>query len=412
MRLFCLALITLSLAADAFCQVSVSARLTKAVYLEGEPVEVTVKITNVGSDAVAYERGSGEVALEVQGQDKRRAPPNIWGCSLGEGSGGGIGSGGDHPPLLQPAASVEFKHLLRDYQLHSGRYTLRAFGQVGIQWNPYGNDRAAPKVHEADAVPGTKFDQTLALKIRAGSSSALRRAYEPYLATLRVGSPDRIYEAQDAISEMAPAFLEKTILGFANHEDGVEFAIRGLSRIDTAEARNDMVGLFNGTPVWRDRVSIVHSLAQMNSRDQLKFFEGLLPGRQSAAEETIRQYAILAIGRFAGSAGVDILREFLRAHGAESSEHTRAVIAIALASGGSRKAIPVLIDMYGDASGEVQNDVCGSLLSLTHMGWCGSGDVPKLQSEWRRWWKKNWSSAKMYGTNDCPSLNAPSLPAE
>lgn len=161
-------------------------------------------------------------------------------------------------------------------------------------------------------------------------------------------------------------------------------------------------------------MSIVHSLAQMNSRDQLEFFVGLLPGRQSAAEETMRQYAILAIGRLGGDAGVRILQQFLRFHGAESSEHTQSVIAIALASGGSRKAIPILIDMYGDTSGDVQNDVCGSLLSLTHMGWCGgSGDVPKLQSEWRRWWKKNGSSAKMYGTGNCPSLNdVPSLPAE
>lgn len=240
----------------------------------------------------------------------------------------------------------------------------------------------------------------------------LRRAYEPYLADIASGPPDRAYEARDAISEMAPTFLEKTILAFADDRGGAELAIRGLSRIDTAESRKDMAGLFNGTPDLRTRESIVHSLAQMNSGDQLQFFARRLPGRQSAAEDMIRQYAILAIGRLGGDAGAETLRQFLHTHGAELSARTRSVTAIALASGGSRKAIPILIDMYGDENGEVQNEVCGSLVSLTHMGWCdGSGDVPKLQSEWRRWWSKNRLNARIYGTTDCPSVNhASSLP--
>jgi hypothetical protein len=415
MRVACLILTMLSLAAQASCQVRVSARLTKAEYLEGEPIEVIVKITNVGSDPVAYEKGSGHVALEVEGQEKRPAPPNLWGCFAGEG--GGVGSGSiDHPPLLPPAASTEFKYLLRNYQLHSGRFTLRAFGGAGVRWNFYDSNHLpqTPRFHEGDTVPGGDFDQTLALRLRVGTESELRRAYQPYIAEVSTGSLDRGYEARDAISEMAPAFLEKTILGFANYQDGAGFAIRGLSRIDTADARNDLVSLFDRTSDLGIRGSIVHALAEMNSGDQLKFFASLLPGHVSSAEDEIRQYAILAIGRVGGDDGIEMLGQFLRVHGADASTRTRSVVAIALASGGSRKAIPILINMYGDSNGEVQNSVCGSLLTLTHTSWCdGSGDVFKLQAEWRRWWRKDQSTAKIYGTNDCPTLNhAPSLPIE
>jgi len=54
--------------------------------------------------------------------------------------------------------------------------------------------------------------------------------------------------------------------------------------------------------------------------------------------------------------------------------------------------------LHGDSDGEVQNSVCGSLLSLTHMSWCdGSGDGSRLQSEWRRWWGKDPLITRIYG---------------
>lgn len=218
--------------------------------------------------------------------------------------------------------------------------------------------------------------------------------------------------AQDAIAEMAPPFLEKTILGFAAYQGGTDFAIRGLSRIDTAEARSDLVGLFDQTYDLRVRASIVHALAEMSTKDQLAFFASLLPWRPASLDDRIREYAILAIGRVGGDDGVQILQRFLSADGANAPDHIRSSIAIALASGESRAAIPVLIDLYGDSSGEVQDSVCESLLSLTHLGWCdGSGNVSRLQPQWRDWWAKNASTTKIYGTDHCPALNnAPSLP--
>jgi len=62
--------------------------------------------------------------------------------------------------------------------------------------------------------------------------------------------------------------------------------------------------------------------------------------------------------------------------------------------------------MYGDADGLVRNNVCGSLMSLTHRSWCdGSGQTARLQSSWRNWWQENGSSTKVYGTEECTTPN-------
>lgn len=396
MRVSYLIAIVLLLVGHASCEVRVSASLSKPEYLAGEPVEVIVTVMNIGFDPVVDE-GPREVALEVVGEAKRPEPPDIWGCFAGEGFGYGNSIGVDHPPHIEPGASKQFRAILRGYDLRSGHYSLRASGVVDIRTPSKSSGRG-------DLVPGSNFDQTLTLTVRAATENQLRATYEPYV--MQGDSPSG-YEARDAINEMAPTFLEKTILQFAvMYPNEADAAIRGLSRIDTAETRRDLVGLYDSTTDWKVAESIVRALAQMNSKDQIKFFAGLLPGHVSPPEDRIRQYAILAIGRLDGNDGVEILRQFLRADATKMSEHTRYVVAIALANGGSRRAVPVLINMYRDPSDEVQSGVCDSLESLTHRNWCdGTIDIAGMQSEWRSWWAKNSSTVRIFGTNECPAEN-------
>ncbi|HEX3968168.1 MAG TPA: HEAT repeat domain-containing protein, partial [Edaphobacter sp.] len=182
------------------------------------------------------------------------------------------------------------------------------------------------------------------------------------------------------------------------------FAVKGLERIDTAESRADLVDLFERSFDLRLRTSIVLALAEMNSSDQLSFFASLLPGHSSEAEERIREFAALAIGRLGGDGGVDQLASFLTISGSQASPGLRSAIAIALASGRSKKAVPVLINLYDDDSdnGLVQNSVCGSLESLTHRNWCvrASGQ-PDYQTPWPDWWRRNAATTNLYGFDQC-----------
>jgi hypothetical protein len=397
----------LLLAVQASCQVKVTVLSSRAQYLEGEPISVIVRVTNVGSDPVGYDYCDGHVDLAVVGQQRMR-PPNLWGC-FGGGLGSGSGCGIDHPPMLLPGKSTDFTYLLHDYRLKSGEYLLQVLGKAGVRWKSVGDYRPygpspvhTSRFHDGDPVPGELFEQKITLNIRRASLDELKIAFSPYIRDAGSWDPQVNYPAREAISEMAPPFLEKMISEFAANPYTASFAVKGLSRIDTDESHVDLVKMFDQSTDLNIRESIVHALAETNSSDQLGFFAGLLPGHSSEPEDRIRQWAVLAIGRLGGDHGVDLLSSFLNGTNSRPSPWLRSVIATALSSSSSKRAIPILIDMYSDGDGLVRSNVCGSLMSLTHRSWCdGSGQATRLQSSWGNWWQENGSSTKVYGPEQC-----------
>jgi hypothetical protein len=402
----------LLLAVPATAQVKVDVLSPREQYLEGEPITVTVRVTNVGSDPVGYDGCDGRVDLVVVGQQKI-TPPNLWGCFSVRGVISGTGCGIDHPPMLPPGKSTDFQYLQRDYSLKPGEYVLRVSGKAGVRWHstpnflrPNSAPMPAPKFQDGDPVPGALFEQKLTLDIRQADPDELRTAFIPYVRDAASSDPQVSYPARDAISEAAPPFLEKTIFEFAASPNTVSFAVKGLSRIDTGESRSDLVNLFNSTSDPRIREFIVEALAEMSSSDQIDFFTSLLLASGSEPDDKISQWAILAIGLHGGERGVDLLGSLPSSKSTLPSPWLRSVIATALSTSKSPRAIPILIDMYADPDSLVRNNVCSSLMSLTHRTWCdGSGQTTRLQSTWRAWWQKHASSTKIYGSDECIAPN-------
>jgi hypothetical protein len=405
----------LLLAVPATGQVKVDVLPSSQQYLEGEPITVIVRVTNVGTDPVGYDGCDGRVDLVVVGQQKM-TPPNLWGCFSGSG-GSVLGCGIDHPPMLPPGKSTDFQYLLRDYRLKPGEYALRVSGKAGVRWHFAPNflrtdspPAPASKFHDGEPVPGELFDQKLAFNILPADPDELKTSFMPYVRDAASSDPQVSYPARDAISEAAPPFLEKAIFEFAASPNSVSFAVKGLSRIDTSESRSDLVNLFNSTTDPRIGESIVQALAEMTSSDQMEFFTGLLLASGSEPDDEILQWAILAIGRHDGDRGVDFLGSLQTSKSTQPSPWLRSVIATALSTSKSPRAIPILIEMYADPDSLVRNNVCGSLMSLTHRTWCdGSGQATRLQSTWRTWWQKHESSTKIYGPDQCiaPSETSP-----
>jgi hypothetical protein len=403
----------LLLALPAAAQVKVDVLTPRQQYLEGEPITVIVRVTNVGPDPVGHDGCDGHVDLEVAGQQKI-TPPNLWGCS-GAGVVGGSGCGIDHPPMLSPGKTTDFLYLLRDYRLTPGEYVLHASGKAGVRWHSTPSflrqnsaPMPAPKFHDGEPVPGELFDQKLAFEIRPANPEDLKTAFLPYIRDAASPDPQISYAARDAISETAPPFLEKTIFEFASNPNTVRFAVKALSRIDTNESRSDLVNLFNSSTDHRIRESIVEELAEMSSSDQMDFFTGLLLASGSEPNDKILQWAILAIGLHGGDGGADFLGSLQTSKSTQPSPWLRSVIATALSTSKSERAIPILIEMYADPDGLVRNNVCSSLMSLTHRTWCdGSGQTARLQSTWRAWWQKHGPSTKIFGPDECiPPNNA------
>lgn len=401
----------LLLAVPATAQVKVDVLSPRQQYVEGEPITVTVRVTNVGSDPVGYDGCDGRVDLVVVGQQKM-TPPNLWSCFSGSG-GSVLGCGVDHPPMLSPGKTTDFRYLLRDYRLKPGEYALRVSGKAGVRWHfatsflrPDSAPMPAPKFHDGEPVSGELFDQKLALNIHQADSDELKTSFMPYVRDAASSDPQVSYPARDAISEAAPPFLEKTIFEFASSPNTVLFAIKGLGRIDTTESRSDLVELFKSNTDPRIQETIVEALAEVSSSDQIDFFMGLLLASGSKPDDKILQWAVLAIGRHGGDRGVDFLGSFQSSKRTRPSPWLRSVVATALSNSKSERAIPILIEMYADPDGLVRNNVCGSLMSLTHRTWCdGSGQANRLQSTWRAWWQKHVSSTKIYGPDECIAPN-------
>ncbi len=407
-------MLLLILVSKGVCQVSVEVRTNKAAYLVDEPVSLILKVTNIGTESVGYSYCDGQVDLSVENAEKKHSP-NLWGCSAGIGVGGSCGI--DHPPMLAPNETVAFQYLLTDYRLPPGNYVLHAKGKAGVRWQYYPNltpkaPPPPPPLHkEGDPVPGANFDITLPIVMRSGSQEELKGAYAPYVTDAGGSSAGtaEMLRAREAIAEMAPAFLEKTIAGFASGPSPTpHLAVRGLGQIDSTESRADLIRLYDKSADLTLREQIVQALAALSTPDELQFFVELLAGRSTEIDDRIRQWAALGLGHIGG----DVAARALAGGLASPSGQVRLAVAAALGNTRSRSAVPLLIRMYDDNDGAVRNEVCGALIELTHREWCdGSGrSVTVQQSRWLRWWKARGAQIALYGNDECPKFNV-QLPA-
>jgi hypothetical protein len=403
-----LLLLVMFKAGSAFGQVQVTVLPSKSEYLEREPIFLIVRVTNIGVDPVAY-GDSGQVEVTVIDQQKWQRP-SLWGCYAGYGVGGGLSGGNESPPMLDPGQSKDLSFLLRDYRLEPGHYKLRGAGKAPVRWNFIGNYTPFPptpprtsKFKDGDLVPGERFDQQVEIHIKSASVDELKLAFASYIRDSESFDTEVKNRAREAVSEMAPPFLEKTIVHFAEDAASASLAVKGLSRIDTVESRADLVKLFDGSADLGFRAMVVEALAEMSSSDQISFFSSLLPGHISPHDDAIRQWAVLAIGRLGGDRGVTLLDSFLNLN-TSISPSIRSAVAIALGNTASAKAIPTLIELYGDEDGSVRNSVCGSLDTLTHRSWCDGSEAKAMQTFWRAWWKDTSATTKIYGSDPCPKV--------
>jgi hypothetical protein len=397
-------------AVPGLCQVQVDLRTNQAGYLAGEPIFVVTDVKNIGTEPVAYSYCEGRVDLTVPGGRKKQAP-NLFGCS-GITSGSGVGCGEDHPPLMKPGQTVSFWYLLKGYDLGAGDYLVHASGKAGVRWKYYPDYRpgagppSPPKHLDTDFVEGQAFSGSVKLAIAEAPEGELKQRYAPYVADAGSMDMERRERAREAIAEMAPPFLEKTLLGFANQPEDARLAVEGLGRIPTPESRSDLIALFDQSADLRLRADIVEKLAGIGTIQEMAFFVSLLAGRSTALDDQIRIFAALGLGRIGGKEAVRDLDAALQS----PNPQFRANLALALGNTRDPDAIPVLIQLYADPRGSVQTGVCSALITLTHYQWCDwSGAAAETQVKWRDWWRRHASQTPLYGADQCPALG-PSLP--
>jgi HEAT repeat protein len=374
-RLFACSLFLSLTAPPVMAQVRVDVRLEKTQYLAGEPIFVVVDVRNVGKEPIGYSSCGENIRLEIIGA-KRRTPPNIFGCFSGGGIGSGIGCGGSsHPPLFPPGVTKTSRHLLTEYDLGPGQYQLTASGKAGV------------------AVPGAQFDTRLSLQIVASTEGELKAAFAPLVSA--TNDPAQRYYSRAAIIDSAPPFLESLIAQFAPDDQFGTSAIEALGRIASTSSRASLRNLYRSSPEVR-RAAIVLALAYIGHRDDAAFFSSVL--QDEAVDQMTRGYAALGLGHIGGDRAVQYLERALLT----VPEDVRSSIAGALGNTRSRRAVPLLIGMYGHNPS--RTSVCAALETLTHRSWCEDGfpDPAGKRRKWLRWWKENGSKMPIFGLDNCP----------
>ena len=235
-------------------QVNVTVRTNKTTYFVGEPIWVIVNVKNVGTDPVAYGGGSSsENKSSVNNAERVSLPP---GCVEG-GWAGGFGDG----PQLKPGESTEFFYLVKGYRLKAGGYDISSQGTAPVFWHLVGDYRRSrgptptPAHPNGAPVEGSDYLALLQISVLLGSETELEAAYAPLLADLdKTQSSGRKLRAMEGVAEMAPPFLESTIIGFGSNRDTVQFAIKGLQRISSPTAREALTDLLDRYPEFRASV--------------------------------------------------------------------------------------------------------------------------------------------------------------
>src|SRR5258708_1549366 len=171
------ALLTLSLATLAVPRVlfagSLDARFTtdKATYLLGEPVFVSLSVTNNGSKTVWLDFKSPDMALlchdfatEVSGAE----PAEEWGCGIAGSCARGLRK-------VEAGKSVTLRRLL-NYEFRfrrAGPYSIHARTTLIVRDGDFWDSPIASKVEAGETMP---------IRVQRGSESQLRVAFQRSVA--------------------------------------------------------------------------------------------------------------------------------------------------------------------------------------------------------------------------------------
>jgi hypothetical protein len=395
-----LLILFLLMASPALAQVEVTTGDLKPTYLQGEPIVVTVEVTNVGADPIAYSGCDARVSFDVL-DTARRVPPNLLGCSSGEiGGGGGCGQG--DPPQLTTGERTSFTYLLTGYDLPPGHYRARITGRAGVSWAQGPNfavrgARPVPLLHQpSEPVPGAFFERLFTFEVVHAAQDDLTRAFAPYVANAASHDLARRIVALEAITETAPLFLAGHIAQLIDDPGFGYQAIEALGRMNTPESRARLRALYDDEKSPQRREAIVLALARDGNPDDLDFLAGIAHDR--TAQVDTRRRAILGLGHIGGDRSAHEIADALP--GLEREGLWYAVIA--LGNTRSREAVSILIDAPVDI---YRDNVCNALITLTHRQWCG-GDAATIRQHWRDWWQANGATAPLFGNDACPAQSS------
>jgi hypothetical protein len=383
----------LSFPALASSQLEGHFHLSKEKYSAGEPVFLVFKVENQGTQPVLIETADplsfcGGYSVEVEGAKKQES----FGCYGGVG-----GSCLSSSEVLKPGATHIDRMLLNQfYDLrHPGTYSLHVSHDL-----PYGPGDANPTALYSGGSHET-FDAQLEIVLEASADTQLKAEFQRYLLNIESRDSQRRTEAAQVITDLAPVFLENTILQMLDSPDLKYFAVRGLRNLGTSTAHQALVSFVaNAQPSQEVGAyqEAIRYLGEIGDGGDVTVLLGV--AHENPNDSYNRELAMESVGKVGGDNAVPLLVAELR----NPSVDVRQSAVRGLYLTGSRRAVPVLIELLRSPEIRVSQTAEFGLEALTHRssGEEGSGATPAATyAKWVRWWHAHGDSATMFKDDQC-----------
>jgi HEAT repeat protein len=383
-------LLMLTLSAPLFAQ-DIEARFTteKLIYLSGEPVFVVLSVSNKGSAPVWVDFGRPDLyctnfAIEVPGAESAREQ---WGCGIG-------GSCGRSLREVPAGKRISVRRLVNEeFRLQRpGAYAVQAHTTISVR---------AHDLWDSAPIEQMTLSDAMNIGVQQGDEEQLKAVFQPIVAEL--DSPDLVRrgEAAEAVTELAPPFLEDILIGLT--KTGYAFgAISALRKADTVKTRDALERIAISGDNSMLRIEAIRNLGRTDDETYVPSLLRLL----NSPEIQIQGAAAEAVGNLAGAAAVKDLVVLV----SSPDSQTRQAGANGLQYTHARQAVPVLIELLLDSDMNLRRTALNGLAVLTHRvaldgnDWA---DVTSPQSSasvhqrWLSWWNFHGNTSDIYGMREC-----------
>lgn len=365
--------------------------LEKQRYLLGEPIYIDYELTNTGDETAQWMNGNpysfcGGFQFDIQGLVKNDSK---GGCSGAIGGSCIVGN-----DLLKPGKTLKVRLILDDWFSFTkpGKYSLHATHSVG-----YG-----PETPETMVTPpkfNEKSESQLELNIEvAETQGELEAIFRPILTELSSKDEMVRIEAQRAISDAAPPFMEQTILEMARSQSRY-MALQGLRKLNTPATRSVMAE-------WAEagdfglREQAIRSLGEMGDRTYLML---LLSHVRSESPQSMQWAYLSAAAELSGAEVLPLLQELMRS----SDPFERGNAIRVLPNTASSGAAQILISLLQSPKDDERRLALSGLQSITHRSTDVNWREPipdAAYAAWMRWWLYEGHAAPLYGPSTCGPL--------
>jgi hypothetical protein len=390
--------------ACAAAQVDVAIAASKTVYVAGEPVFITVRITNTSTAAltiVVPPSDSCLSAIDVNVEGLRRSDlpacsdPTVATCSY------------NGPPArlveIKPYTSYDLRRLVNlIYDLHRpSEY------QAHIAFSLSYTDRLDVE-HSAsfEHIEYRHFnvEKDLTFSVVNGDASALNAAFAPVVADLGSDDFEHHWYAQSILLNLAPPFAEGQIIAWADRADVGQEAMAALRKLGTKRAIEKLEATAFEKPGRNDqsegvRLAALTEIRHINDQSLLpKLFEITAEDRW----QTIRWAAATAAAGIGHDDSVPIVARML----SSSNPSIAFAGAEALGDATSRDAVGILISAIPSAKEDNKLPaIVAALARLTHRT-TDSDPVARMAiyQKWFAWWSVHHGDADIYDPDDCGTI--------